>query len=147
MKITLQRIAWSLILLGLATLLGTKFYAQHRRIEIFVSRTAPMPEELAAGLHMKEHGISPVVAVESPYATVEDKIIPMEEIAKIRSRLTWGTRTPILIDTLIVHSTNRVSTRRTTSRYLEECEIAKEDNQWVVKSAIRTDLPNTSAAK
>jgi hypothetical protein len=147
MKITLQRIAWSLILLGLATLLGTKFYAQHRRIEILVSRTAAMPYELAAGLHMKEHGIGPMVTIESSYAKAEDKIISMDEIGKIRSSLAWGVRTPILIDTLIIHSTNRVSTRRTTRRYLEECEVVKEGNEWVIKAGTKTDLPNATRFK
>ena len=147
MKITLQRIAWSLVLLGLVTLLGMKFYAQHRRIEVFVSRTAPMPDELAAGLHMKEHGIDPIVTIESPYAKAEDKIISTEEIGKIRSSLAWSVRTPILIDALIIHSTNRVSIRHTTPRYLEECEVVKEGNEWVIKSGTRTDLPTTSTVK
>lgn len=147
MKITLQRIAWSLILLGLATLLGAKFYAQHRHIEIFVSRTAPMPDELAAGLHMKEHGIDPNVTIESPYAKAEDKIIPMEEIGKIRSSLAWSVTTPILIDALIIHSPNHVSTRRNTPRYLEECEVVKAGKEWVIKSGTRTDLAKTSTVK
>jgi hypothetical protein len=147
MKITLQRIAWSLILLGLATLLSMKFYAQHRRIDIFVSRTAPMPDELAAGLHMKEHGIDPIVTIESPYANAEDKVISMAEIGKIRSSLAWSVRTPVLVDALIIHSTNRVSTRRTTPRHLEECEMVKEGNEWVIKSATRTDLPTKSTVK
>jgi hypothetical protein len=147
MKIKAQRIAWALIILGLVTLFGMKLYAQHRRIEIFVSRTAPMPKELAAGLHMQEHGISSSVTIESPYAQAEDQIISMEEIGKIRSSLVWSTRTPILVDALVIHSTNHVSTRRTTARHLEECEIMKEGNEWVVKSATRTDLPNTPTVK
>lgn len=147
MKNKAQRIAWALIFLGLVILFGMKFYAQHRRIAIFVSRTAPMPEELAAGLHMREHGINSVVTIESTYAQAEDKVISMEEIGKIRSSLAWSTRTPILVDALVIHSTNRVSTRRTTARYLEECEIVKEDNKWVVKSGTRTGLPNIPTVK
>jgi len=147
MRIKPQSIAWSVILLGLTTLLGMKLYAQHRRIEIYVSRAAPMPEELVEGLHMQQHGISPVITIESPYAKAEKKIISMEEIGKIRSSLAWSVRTPIFIDALIIHSTNRVSTRRTTSRYLEECEIVKVGKEWVVESATKTDLPSTPTSK
>ena len=147
MKVKAQGIAWTLIFLGLATLLGMKLYAQYRPVEIFVSREAPMPEELAEGLHMKEHRISPVITITSSYSKAENKIISVEEIAKIRSSLSWSVRIPIFIDTLIIHSTNHVSTQRTTSRFLEECEVVKEGEKWVIKSGTKTELADKSTVK
>jgi len=96
---------------------------------------------------MDEHRIDPVIRIESPYESAEDKIISMEEVAKIRSRFAWSKSTPILVDALIIHSTNRVSTRRTTSRFLEECELVKENDEWLIKSGTRTDLTNVTTIK
>lgn len=143
MKRKAQYAVWIFILLGLGFLFGMKFYAEYRPIKIYVSRTAQMPAELSSQLHMEEHQINPVIAIESLYQNAEDKILSMDEVRKIRSFLAWKFSPPILIEDLVIHSTNRVSTRRTTSKFLEEREIYKEDNQWVIKLNTRSDLENT----
>lgn len=91
---------------------------------------------------MTEHKINPVVQIASPYENAQDKVLSPDEIRQIRSKLAWSKSTPILIDALYIHSTNLVSTRRSTRRYLEECQLAKENNEWVIKSGTRTDIQN-----
>ena len=137
-----RRIVIVVILLALALLIGMRFYAQHRHVDVYVSRNAPMPGELAAGLHMEKHGISSVVRIDSPYESAGNKVLSVEEIGRIRSKLAWSKRMPVLVDAIFIHSTNQVSTRRTTSRFMEECELVKENNEWLIRTGKRTDLKN-----
>jgi hypothetical protein len=92
--------------------------------------------------HTEEHRINPVVRIESLYENAEDKIVSMDEVHKIRSFLAWNFSPPILIEALIIHATNHVSTRRATSKFLEEREIFKENDKWAIKSNTRTDIDN-----
>ncbi len=137
-----RRIVLVVILLVLALLVGMRFYAQHCHVDVYVSRNETMPEELTAGLHMQEHGISSIVRIDSPYEKAEDKILSPGEISKIRSKLAWSKSTPILVDAIFIHSTNRVSTRRMTRRFLEECELVKENAEWTIKKGARIDAKN-----
>ena len=142
-----RRIVIVVILLAATIIIGMKFYAQHCHVEIYVSRNAPMPTELAAGLHMEEHGISSVVRIDSLYEMATDKVISVEDIRQIRSKLAWSKTMPVLVDAIIIQSTNRVSTRRITRRFLEECELVKENAEWIIKSGTRTDAQNVKTFK
>jgi hypothetical protein len=51
---TQKRITFYVILPAALVYFGLRFYAQFRPVDVFVGRVAPMPAELAAGLHMEE---------------------------------------------------------------------------------------------
>ncbi len=140
MKMKLRIVIIAVVLLAMFVFLGMRLYAQLCHINIYVSRNVPMPAELAAGLHMKEHGISETVRIDSPYDRAENKMLSLQEIGQIRSKLAWSKSAPILIDSLFILSSNHVATRRQTSRFIEECDIVKENNEWVIKSGTRTDV-------
>ena len=53
-----------------------------------------MPKELAAGLHMDKHKISPVVTIETPYPRVEDIMLSTDEIRRLRTQLAWNGSMP-----------------------------------------------------
>ena len=142
-----RRIVIVVILLAMGLLVGMRFYAQHCHVDIYVSRNAAMPKELAVGLHMEEHGISSTVRIDSPYESAEDKILSLEELSKVRSKLAWSKSTPVLVDAIFIHSTNLVSTRRMTRRFMEECELVKENTEWIIKSGTRTDIQNVKTFK
>jgi|SRR6185436_19874762 hypothetical protein len=129
-----------IILPALTVLVGMKFYTQYRHIEINVMRQAPMPALLSNTLHMAEHGIDPVVMIETPYVTAEEKILSMSEIRGIRSRLTWHTTMPVIIDSLTIRSTNSVLARRSTKRMLTEYRLVKTDGEWTIQSANRSQV-------
>jgi hypothetical protein len=134
-----QIVLW-IILPALTFLVGMKFYTQFRHIEIYVMRQSPMPASLSNALHMTEHGIDPVVMIETPYATAEEKILSMSEIRGIRSRLTWHTTMPVVIDSLTITSTNGVLARRSTKRMLTEYQLVKSDGEWTIRNANRTQV-------
>ena len=128
------------VLAALVIYLSMKLYAQHRHIDVYVSRIAPMPGELGAGLPMEQHKVQPTVAIESPYDNAQDKILSMDEVRLIRSQITWGKRMPAFIDSLTIQSPTRVLARRTTSRVMLEYQLVKEGNQWAVESVQRTEI-------
>ena len=136
----LQRIILCVVMAAMVVYFGMRFYAQYRHINIYVSRNAPMPAELAAGMHMEEHKINPIVRIESPYERAENKLLSTEDIRAIRSKLAWSKKMPIFIDSLSIRSTNQVFTRRSTSRFMEECELVKENAEWTIKSGTRTEI-------
>ncbi len=117
-----------------------KFYAQYRHIDLYVIRTASMPTELSEKLHIEVHKIEPMVKIESPYENAADKVISIEEIRRIRSQIVWGGLIPPLIDSLTVQSPTGVLARRITSRLLIEYQLAKEGDQWVIKSVERGNI-------
>lgn len=136
----IKRILLFVLLPGALLYVGGKFYAQYHHVDVFVSRLAPMPKELAAGLHMKEHGISSTVQIDSPYETAENKVLSPEEIRRIRFKLAWSTKMPVFVDALYIQSSNQVASRRTTRRFVEECEIIKENGEWRIKRGTRTEI-------
>lgn len=131
--------AWLLLVL-LSFLI--KSYARHRPINIYVSHVEPMPTELANGLHMEEHKINPMVTVESSYEESEDKILSLDEIQHIRSQIMWGSGIPAFYDSLTIQSTNKVLVRRTTSSVIEEYELEKSGDRWIVKSSDERTIMN-----
>src|SRR5579871_999632 len=134
----IQRITFAVILVALVVLVGLKFYAQYRHINIFVGKMAPMPEELASGLHMAEHKIKSTVRIESPYDTAEEKILSMDEIRKIRSDLVWHSGIPPFIDSLIIQNPTNVIARRISGRAMNEYQLVKANDRWVVAEGTRS---------
>jgi hypothetical protein len=130
------------ILPAFTILVGMKFYAQYRHIDIYVMRRAPMPAEISNKLHMAEHGIDSTITVETPYASASDKVLPPEEIRKIRSQLVWRTSMSPFIDSLTIQSTNRVIARRTTDRSMTEYQLLKINNAWTIQGTTGTKFQN-----
>lgn len=82
-----KRIMFYVLLPAALVYLGLRFYAQFRHVDVFVGRVAPMPVELAAGLHMQQHKIDPTVRIESPYDSATDKILTPNEIRHLRTSI------------------------------------------------------------
>ena len=135
-----KRIILYVILPAALVYFGLRFYAQFRHVDVFVSRLAPMPAELAAGLHMKEHNISPTVTIESPYDTATDKLLSPDEIRHLRTSIAWGSTVSPFIDSLTILSTSNVVARQNGKRYLREYQLAREGDHWVIVSARRSPL-------
>ena len=135
-----KRITLYVILPAALVYFGLRFYAQFRHVDIFVARAAPMPAELAAGLHMEEHKIDPTVRIESPYDRAGAKILPPEEICRLRSTIAWSSTMPVLIDSLTILSTSNVVARQNGKNYIREYLLAREGGQWVVVSAKRSQV-------
>jgi hypothetical protein len=135
-----RRIIVFVTLSALVLYVGMRFYAQYRPIKIYVSRVAPMPAELASGLHMEEHKIDPMVTIESPYEGAKDKILSMGEIQQIRSQIAWGKSIPPFFDSLTIQSSNKVLIRRTKNDKMDEYQLVKEDDRWVIDSSTRTTV-------
>ncbi len=89
-----KRILLYVILPGCVIYFGLHFYAQYRHVNVYVMRSAPMPAELASGLHMEEHKIDPTVTIESPYETAADKILSPAELGRVRSAIAWNSEIP-----------------------------------------------------
>ena len=130
---------WLLILIVFVSM---KFYAQYRPIKIYVSSVAPMPAELANGLHMEEHKINPMVTIESSYESSENKILSLDEIRRIRSQIIWKTDISPFFDSLTIQSTNKILVRRTTSAVIREYELEKSGDRWIVKSSSESTIMN-----
>jgi hypothetical protein len=138
-----RRILLYVILPAAALYLGLKLYAQYRPVKIYVSRVAPMPAELAAGLHMQEHKMDPMVTIETPYESAENKILSEEEIRLLRRQIAWNGLASPFFDSLTIQSSNSVLIRRTTSRYRLECELARSGNRWSVTHSTRSFIGNS----
>jgi len=139
-----KRILLYLILPACVAYFGLRLYAQYRHINIYVSRNAPMPVELAEGLHIEKHKISPIVTVESPYESATDKILTEEEIKRLRRIIAWSRGMPPFIDTLVIESPTRVVARRETSRMFAEYHLAKRGKRWILQAS--TTSSRSSAA-
>ena len=87
---TQKRIVLFVLLPALAFYFGLRLFAQYRHVDVYVSRQAPMPAELAAGLHVEEHKIDRTVTIESPYDSATDKILTTAEIRRLRSAIAWS---------------------------------------------------------
>jgi len=124
---------------------GLRLYAQYRPINIYVSRKAPMPAELAEGLHIEKHKISPVVTVESPYESAPDKILTEAEIKRLRRIVAWSRGMPPFIDTLVIESPTRVVARRETSRVFAEYHLAKRDKRWILQGSTTSSRPSAAS--
>src|SRR5712671_2223620 len=83
---------------------GLRFYAQFRHVDLYVSRVAAIPAALAEGLHMEKHKIDPTVRIESPYDSAADKLLPPEEIRRLRTAIAWSSTMPAFIDSLTILS-------------------------------------------
>jgi hypothetical protein len=135
-----KRITLYVILPAAVVYFGLRFYAQFRHVDVFVSRVAPMPAELAAGLHMEEHKIDPNVRIESPYDSATEKILPPEEIRRLRTSVAWSSAMPAFIDSLTIVSTSNVVARQNGKSYMREYQLAKEGDHWVIVSARRSKV-------
>jgi hypothetical protein len=145
MKRRLKLVLLCVWVLAVALFAAMKFYAVHRPIKIYVARLAPMPAELADGLHMKEHGINPVVTIESRYENSENKILSLDEIDRMRSQIIWYSIVPPFFDSLTIQSSNRVLVRRTTRSVMQEYQLVKSGDRWSVESSTRRTLNPTTA--
>ena len=130
-----RRLLLYLTLFALVAYFGLRLYAQYRPVSIYVSRQAPMPAELAEGLHMEEHRINPVVTVESPYANATDKLLTEAEVKRLRRIIAWRRDLPAFIDSLIIEGPTRVVVRRETSRTVAEYSLAKQGGRWVLEGS------------
>jgi hypothetical protein len=135
-----KKILLCVVLPSLALYLGLRLYAQYCHVDLYVARIAPMPQELASGLHMEEHRIDPMVTIETPYATAEDKVLPLDEIRRLRSQIAWSHAMPSLIDSLTIQSPTRVLARRTTKRVMLEYQLTKRGDKWGIQGVKRSEL-------
>jgi hypothetical protein len=135
-----KRILLYVILPACAIYVGLHFYAQYRHVDVYFMRSAPMPAELASGLHMQEHKIDPTVTIESPYETAADKILSPAELGRVRSAIAWNSEIPAFIDSLSIQSATRVLARRTTSRRMLEYQLVKRGNRWRIESVTLSEI-------
>ena len=137
----IKRILPCVIVSACIVYFGLRFYAQYRHVDVYVIRTAPLPAELASGLHMEEHKIDPTATIESPYETATDRILSPAELGRVRSAIAWNSEMPTrFIDSLSIQSPTRVLARRTTSRTMLEYQLVKQANRWRIRSATRSEI-------
>jgi hypothetical protein len=135
-----KRITFYVILPAAFLYIALRFYAQFRHVDVFVARLAPMPAELAAGLHMEEHRIDPTVRIESPYDSATDKILPPNEIRRLRTSIAWSSTMSPFIDSLTILSPSNVLARQSGRKYMREYQLAKQGDHWVIVRATRTQV-------
>jgi hypothetical protein len=135
-----KRITLYVILPAAFVYFGLRFYAQFRHVDVFVGRVAPMPAELAAGLHMEEHKIDPTVRIESPYDSATDKILSPEEIHRLRISIAWSSTMPAFIDSLTILSASNVVARQNGKSYMREYQLAREGDRWVIVGMKRSQV-------
>jgi hypothetical protein len=137
---TQKRIVLFLLLPALAFYLGMRLVAQYRHVDVYVSRVAPMPQELASQLHLVEHKIDPMVAIDTPYDRAENKLLTLQEIRLLRSHVAWSRAMPPFIDSLTIETTTNVVARRTTSRFMLEYRLVRRGDRWLIESATRSPV-------
>jgi hypothetical protein len=135
-----RTILFCVVLPSLALYFGLRLFAQYRHVEIYVARSAPIPQELAAGLHMQEHGIDQMVTIETPYDQAKEKKLSIEEIQRLRSQIAWSGSMPAFIDSLTIQSPTRALARRTTSRAMLEYQLVRTGDQWWIQDATRSQI-------
>lgn len=119
---------------------GLRFYAQFRHVDVYVSRVAPMPAELASGLHMEEHKIDPMVTIETPYEKATDKILALEEIHRLRQAIAWGSSMTPFIDSLTILNPTNVVARKYSKGSVREFWLAKEGDRWTIEREKRSPV-------
>src|SRR5438552_159220 len=119
---------------------GLRFYAQFRDVAVYVSKVAPMPAELADGLHMEEHKIDRMVRIESPYDSAAEKLLPPEEIRRLRTAIAWSSTMPAFIDSLTILSPTNVIARQNSKSAMREYHLAKHGNRWTIDRATRQQV-------
>lgn len=115
--------------------LGLRLYLQFRHVDVYVSRVAPLPPELASRLHMEEHGIARTCTIESPYDTAPEKILTVDEVRQLRKRMAWSSGFG-LIDSLTILSPSNVVARRTikgSRERVREFYLARRGDDWIVE--------------
>lgn len=137
---TQMRIVFYLLVPAMVCYVGLRLFAQYRHVDVYVSRLAPMPAELASRLHMEEHGIDRTVTIESPYDSATDKMLTIAEIRRLRSAIAWSSAMPAFIDSLSIQSPTNVLARRTTRRFMLEYQLFKRGDRWLIESATRSPL-------
>ncbi len=135
-----KRIAVYVILAAAVVYFGLRFYAQFRHVDVYVSRIAPMPVELASGLHMEEHKIDPMVRIESPYDSAAEKLLPPEEIRRLRRVIAWSSSMPAFIDSLTILSPSNVIARRTSKSVMREYRLVRDGERWRIESVTRQQV-------
>jgi hypothetical protein len=135
-----KRVTLYVILPAALVYLGLRFYAQFRHVDLYVSRVAPIPAELAAGLHMEEHKIDSSVRIESPYDSATDKILPSEEIRRLRTTIAWSSMMPAFIDSLTIVSPTNAIARQNGKRFMREYELNKQGDRWIIARATRSKV-------
>lgn len=133
---TQKRIMLCVLLPALLFYLGLRFYAQFRHVDVFVSRLAPMPVEIAAAF--EKHTTDRTITLESPYDSVTNKILPPEEIRRLRSAIAWNGAMPPFFDSLTIHTPTHVSARRITSRVILKYQFVRQGDRWLMESATRS---------
>jgi hypothetical protein len=131
-----KRITLWVILPAALVYFGLRFYAQFRHVDVFVSRIAPMPPEIAAAFEKPK--IDRTITIESPYESVADKILTPAEIRRLRSTIAWTGAMPPFFDSLTIQSSNRASARRITSRVILEYQFARHGDRWLMEGATRS---------
>ena len=137
-----KRIIFYLVLPALTVYFGLRFYAQYRHVDIYVSRTVPIPEALASRLPVEEMKVDRTVTVESPYDAAPDKILTRSEIQRLRSAIAWHGTVPPIIDSLTIQTPTRVLARRMTSRVMLEYQFVLGNRGWLIESATRSEMGN-----
>jgi hypothetical protein len=135
-----KRITLYVILPAAVVYFALRFYAQFRHVDVYVSRVAPMPAELASGLHMEEHKIDPMVRIESPYESAIEKLLPPQEIGRLRRAIAWSRSMPSFIDSLTILSPSNVVARQTSKSVMREYRLIKDGDRWMIESATRQQV-------
>jgi hypothetical protein len=135
-----KRITLCVILPAAVLYFGLRFYAQFRPVRVYVSRVAPMPAELTGGLHMQEHKIDPMIRIESPYDSAAEKLLPPEEIRRLRTAIAWSSTMPAFIDSLTILSPTNVVARQTSKNSMREYQLARHGDHWTIESATRRQV-------
>ena len=137
---TQKRIIIYVLLPALVFYVGLRLFAQYRHVDIYVSRQASMPAELAASLHVDEHKIDGTVTIESAYDSATDKMLTPAEIRRVRSAIAWSGAMPAFIDSLTILSPTCVLARRTTRRVMWEYQLVKLGDRWLIESGSRNEI-------
>ena len=135
-----KRIVLYVLVPALMFYVGLRLFAQYRHVDIYVSRIAAMPLDLASQLPVDKMKMDRAVTIESPYESATDKILTPSEIRRLRSAIAWSGAMPAFIDSLSIQSPTRVLARRTTSRIMLEYQLVRRGERWLIESATRSEL-------
>ena len=141
---TQKRIVFYVLLPALGLYFGLRLFAQYRHVPVYVTRVAQMPPALAAGLHIEEHKIDPMVSIATPYEQADDKRLAPDEIRRLRSQIAWSRAVPPFIDSLTIETATNAVARRTTSRVMIEYRLAKRGDRWFIDDISRSHVDRVS---
>ena len=139
-----KRIMLYVLLPALAFYLGMRLFAQYRHVDVYVSRMAPMPADLAAGLHVDEHKIDRIITIETPYEEAKDKHLTPKEIRRLRSQIAWSRLMGPFIDSLTIETATNVVAWRTTGRSMVQYRLVRRGDRWVIESTSRSPVQRVS---